>query len=148
MIAAITSPLFIVDIHLRIYDYCVEVLPTRVESRGQSSSATDRPIYDCGKSRNEGVLFIINNRCFAKKMKLTTREASDVDVAKLYRVFIEFGFKIQVMQDLTASDMLDSIQRGNKAKKAPSCLGHHLLIFIMVQHLLYMLVVLIRGFRH
>lgn len=60
---------------------------------------------------NKGVLVIINNMEFSHETGLGYRRGSDVDVMRLNHVFTELGFKIQVMQDLSASEMENVVWR-------------------------------------
>ncbi|XP_071479487.1 caspase-3-like [Diadema antillarum] len=77
--------------------------------------------------RNKGMAFIINNNNFMDRRK---RKGSEVDVMNVTHVFREIGYKIVVVQDLTADEIRDSLA-SLKTKIRPS---HTSAVLVFMSH--------------
>ena len=59
---------------------------------------------------NRGRALIINNRTFAKHLKMTDRTGSDVDASAIYQRLQELGFDCELLNDATESQILHKLK--------------------------------------
>lgn len=68
--------------------------------------------------KNRGKALIINNRTFDRRLNLGERTGTDVDAVALHQRFSEMGFEADVVDNLTAKDMVQVLYKGKLLKKS------------------------------